>query len=37
MIESWADGEYYEANFVASGEELGSKKLFVSTFKPAKK
>ncbi|MES2619448.1 MAG: penicillin acylase family protein [Bacteroidota bacterium] len=37
MIKSWADGEYYEANFVANGDELGNKKLFVSTFKPAKK
>jgi penicillin amidase len=37
MIKSWADGQYYEANFVANGEALGNKKLFTSTFHPANK
>jgi penicillin amidase len=35
-IKPWANGEYYEANFVARGEDLGSKKLFVATYKPGK-
>ncbi len=33
-IKPWANGEYFEANFIKTGEELGEKKLFVSTFKP---
>ena len=34
MIGSWAKGQYYEANFIKQGNDLGAKKLFVSTFKP---
>lgn len=37
MISTWADGKYYQANFVKSGEELGTNKLFKATFKPAGK
>ncbi len=36
MVSTWAMGEFYEANFVATGEELGNKKLFTQTFKPKK-
>jgi penicillin amidase len=34
MVASWAKGEYFEANFISKPEELGSKKLFTSTYKP---
>jgi len=34
MVGNWAKGQYYEANFIKRGEDLGAKKLFVSTFKP---
>ncbi len=34
QVKTWAKGEYYEANFVKDGEQLGNKKLFMSTFKP---
>ncbi|HLP51009.1 MAG TPA: penicillin acylase family protein [Chitinophagales bacterium] len=34
MVKTWAEGNYYEANFIKTGEELGSKKLFTSTYKP---
>lgn len=34
MVDTWAKGEYYEANFVKTAEELGNKKLFTATFKP---
>jgi len=34
MVSTWANGKYYEANFVRTGGELGSKKLFTSTYKP---
>lgn len=34
MVKTWADGNYYEANFIKTGEELGAKKLFTSTYKP---
>ncbi len=34
MVSSWARGEYFEANFVKQGDELGNKKLFTSTYKP---
>ncbi|HLP21642.1 MAG TPA: penicillin acylase family protein, partial [Chitinophagales bacterium] len=34
MVKTWAEGNYYEANFIKTGEELGSKKLFISTYKP---
>jgi penicillin amidase len=33
-VKTWANGEYFEANFIANGEELGAKKLFASTYKP---
>ena len=36
MVASWAKGKYFEVNFVATGEELGTKKLFTETFKPKK-
>ncbi len=36
MVGAWAKGEYYEANFVKQGEELGAKKLFTTTYKPKK-
>jgi penicillin amidase len=36
MIAAWAKGEYYNANFIKTGEELKSKKLFTSSFKPVK-
>ena len=35
MVKTWAKGEYYEANFIKQGEDLGAKKLFVITYKPA--
>ena len=34
MVSPWAKGQYFEANFLKQGDELGAKKLFVSTFKP---
>lgn len=34
MIKAWAKGEYFPAAFVKTGEELGDRKLFISTFKP---
>ncbi len=34
MIKTWADGGYYEANFVKTGDELGEQKLFSITCKP---
>lgn len=34
MVKAWSKGQYYEANFVKQGEELGAKKLFVNTYKP---
>jgi penicillin amidase len=34
MVKTWADGNYYEANFIKTGDELGAKKLFTSTYKP---
>jgi penicillin amidase len=34
MVKQWAQGQYYEANFVKQGNELGTKKLFVTTYKP---
>lgn len=34
MVKTWANGQYYEANYIKTGDELGAKKLFVSTFKP---
>ena len=33
-VKPWSKGEYFEANFIATGEELGTKKLFTSTYKP---
>ncbi len=33
-VKPWSKGEYFEANFIANGEELGAKKLFTSTYKP---
>lgn len=33
-VKPWSNGEYFEANFIANGEELGAKKLFTSTYKP---
>jgi penicillin amidase len=35
-IKPWANGEYFETNFIKDGNELGNKKLFVATFKPTK-
>ena len=34
MVKSWADGQYFEANFMKEANDLGGKKLFVSTFRP---
>ncbi|MDB5281941.1 MAG: peptidase penicillin amidase [Bacteroidota bacterium] len=34
MVKTWAKGEYFEANFIKHGEDLGAKKLFVTTYKP---
>ena len=34
MVSPWSKGQYFEANFIKQGEDLGAKKLFVSTFKP---
>ena len=34
MIKAWATGQYYEANFIKDGKELGDKKLFVINYKP---
>jgi penicillin amidase len=34
MVNTWAKGQYYEADFIKQGDELEAKKLFVSTFKP---
>lgn len=34
MVNSWAKGEYYTTNFLHAGEELGSKKTYVATYKP---
>jgi penicillin G amidase len=34
MVKTWANGQYYEANFVKGGDELGDKKLFEITYKP---
>ena len=34
MVSPWAKGDYFEANFLKEGNDLGAKKLFVSTFKP---
>ncbi len=31
MVKTWANGQYYEANFVKTGDELGDKKLFEIT------
>lgn len=36
MVNTWAKGEFYTANYIHNGEELAGKKLFVATFKPAK-
>jgi penicillin amidase len=34
MVDTWAKGEYYTANFIQKPEELGAKKLFAVTYKP---
>jgi penicillin amidase len=34
MVQTWAKGEYYEANFVNKGNDLGEQKLFMITYKP---
>lgn len=34
MVKSWADGQYFEANFMKEANDLAGKKLFVSTFRP---
>jgi penicillin amidase len=34
MVQTWADGKYYEARFVKTGEELKENKLFKATYKP---
>ena len=34
MVGPWAKGQYFEANYLKQGDDLGAKKLFVSTFKP---
>jgi penicillin amidase len=34
MVKTWAEGNYYQANFIHSADELGSKKLFTITFLP---
>lgn len=34
MVGTWGKGQYYEANFIKSGEELGNKKLYTATYKP---
>ncbi len=34
MVKTWAEGNYYQANFIKTGEDLGDKKLFTTTYKP---
>ncbi len=34
MVKTWAEGNYYEANFIHTAAELGSKKLFSITYQP---
>ncbi len=34
MVNTWAAGNYYEANFIKTGQELGAKKLFTAVYKP---
>lgn len=34
MVDTWAKGEYYEANFSSSPETLQKNKLFKTTYKP---
>ncbi|MBK7148389.1 MAG: penicillin acylase family protein [Bacteroidetes bacterium] len=34
MVDTWAKGAYYTANFIKTPEELGGKKLFATTYKP---
>ena len=34
MVQTWADGNYYEASFIKQGDDLGNKKLFTATYKP---
>jgi penicillin amidase len=36
MVDTWAKGEYYEANFVKTAEELGAKRVYTATFSPKK-
>ncbi|MCW5908526.1 MAG: penicillin acylase family protein [Chitinophagales bacterium] len=34
MVNTWAKGEFYTANYVQRADELGTHKLFTATFKP---
>lgn len=36
MVDTWAKGEYYVAEYLKKGEDLGNKKLFELNFKPSK-
>lgn len=36
MVDTWAKGEYYEANFVKKAEDLGAKRVYTATFSPKK-
>ena len=36
MVDTWAKGEYYEANFVKKAEDLGTKRVYTATFSPKK-